>query len=60
MEHLNRPDAKDYVTVSMGAAWVEQNHGYADIHELMKAADVQLYAAKQAGRDQLKIEKEVD
>ena len=60
MQHLNRPDEKDYVTVSMGAAWVEQKHGYADIHELMKAADVQLYAAKQAGRDQLKIEKEAD
>jgi len=44
----------------MGAAWVEQKHGYADIHELMKAADMQLYAAKQAGRDQLKIEKEAD
>ncbi|MGE8538654.1 MAG: diguanylate cyclase [Acinetobacter sp.] len=59
-EHLNRPDDTPWITVSIGAAWVEQKQRYADIHELMKAADVQLYAAKQAGRDQLKIEKESD
>jgi len=51
-EHLNRPDQKQYVTLSMGVAWMDRNHPYADIHELMKAADVQLYAAKGAGRDQ--------
>jgi diguanylate cyclase (GGDEF)-like protein len=54
MEHLNRPDQKKYVTLSMGVAWMDQKHHYADIHELMKAADVQLYAAKHAGRDQYK------
>ncbi|OAL78661.1 histidine kinase [Acinetobacter sp. SFB] len=52
LEHLNRPDQKSYVTLSMGVSWMDQNHPYADIHELMKAADVQLYAAKNAGRDQ--------
>jgi diguanylate cyclase (GGDEF)-like protein len=52
LEHVNRPDQKQYVTLSMGVAWMDQNHPYADIHELMKAADVQLYAAKGAGRDQ--------
>ncbi|MEZ2903118.1 diguanylate cyclase domain-containing protein [Acinetobacter terrestris] len=52
LEHLNRPDQKQYVTLSMGVAWMDRNHPYADIHELMKAADVQLYAAKGAGRDQ--------
>lgn len=51
-EHLNRPDQKQYVTLSMGVAWMDRHHQYADIHELMKAADVQLYAAKDAGRDQ--------
>ncbi len=51
-EHLNRPDQKQYVTISMGVAWMDRNHPYTDIHELMKAADVQLYAAKGAGRDQ--------
>lgn len=51
-EHLSRPDQKQYVTLSMGVAWMDRNHPYADIHELMKAADTQLYAAKTAGRDQ--------
>ena len=51
-EHLNRPDQKQYVTLSMGIAWIDREHQYANIHELMKAADVQLYAAKHAGRDQ--------
>lgn len=52
LEHVNRPDQKQYVTLSMGVSWMDRNHPYADIHELMKAADVQLYAAKGAGRDQ--------
>ncbi len=34
---------------------MDDQQRYTDIHELMKAADVQLYAAKQAGRDQLKM-----
>lgn len=55
-EHLNRPDGKAYVTVSMGVAWMHRQQAYPDIHALMKAADVQLYAAKQAGRDQVKID----
>lgn len=54
-EHLNRSDGKDYVTLSIGVAYKNREHPYANIHELMKAADVQLYAAKQAGRDQLKV-----
>lgn len=57
-EHLNRPDGKAYITVSMGVAWVGRNHAHADIHALMKAADMQLYRAKQTGRDQLKFEQD--
>lgn len=55
IEHSNRPDDKCYVTVSIGAACMINNDDYPDIHSLMKAADVQLYQAKN-GRDQLKME----
>lgn len=55
LEHCNRPDNKNYITVSMGLACMDRQHRYSDIHELMKSADVKLYEAKQAGRDQLKI-----
>jgi diguanylate cyclase (GGDEF)-like protein len=51
-EHLNRPDHKKYITLSMGVAWMGQEQTYSNIHELMQAADIQLYAAKNAGRDQ--------
>ena len=54
-EHLNRGDQKQYVTISIGAAYMDRKHQYHDIHALMKAADQQLYLAKNAGRDQLKI-----
>jgi diguanylate cyclase (GGDEF)-like protein len=54
-EHLNRGDHKQYVTISIGAAYMDRKHQYHDIHALMKAADQQLYLAKNAGRDQLKI-----
>lgn len=52
-EHCRRQDAKAYVTISMGVACMNRQQRYADIHALMKSADAQLYAAKQAGRDQL-------
>lgn len=54
-EHLNRLDEKDYVTLSMGVSWMDHENGYADIHELMKAADLKLYQAKEAGRDQIQM-----
>ena len=54
-EHISRTDHKQYVTVSIGAAYMDRNHPYPDIHELMKAADQQLYLAKNAGRDQLRM-----
>lgn len=59
-EHLNRPDGKAWITVSVGAAWISPQHQYADIHALMKAADVQLYLAKHTGRDQLNFEQGAD
>ena len=54
-EHHNRQDHKDFVTVSVGMAFMDRQHRYIDIHALMKAADVKLYEAKHSGRDQLKV-----
>lgn len=54
IQHENRPDHKGYVTVSMGVACMHPSQNYPDVHSLMKAADLQLYQAKN-GRDQLKI-----
>ena len=54
LEHDNRGDDKDYVTVSIGVAYMDAHHSYADIHTLMKTADQHLYEAKLAGRDQIK------
>ncbi|OTG78054.1 histidine kinase [Acinetobacter sp. ANC 5054] len=54
LEHLNRGDHKEYVTLSMGMAWMDKQHDYENIEELMKNADQYLYMAKQAGRDQIK------
>lgn len=54
-EHLNRLDGKDYVTLSMGISWMDRETSYANIHDLMKAADLKLYQAKEAGRDQMKM-----
>ncbi|ATO19774.1 histidine kinase [Acinetobacter sp. LoGeW2-3] len=54
LEHDNRDDEKDYVTVSIGVAYMDVHHPYPDIHILMKTADQHLYEAKLAGRDQMK------
>ena len=53
LEHVNRSDDKNYVTLSMGMAWMDKQHDFDNIEELMKRADQYLYLAKQAGRDQL-------
>lgn len=55
MPHIARQDAKNYVTVSMGVAWMTGKQPYASVLEFMKAADQQLYLAKEAGRDQCRI-----
>ena len=59
-EHHNRLDGKDYVTLSMGVSWMDHETSYANIHDLMKAADLKLYQAKEAGRDQMKMPNESD
>ena len=46
-------DARINVTVSIGVAVLGQ-HGH-DLFELLAAADVALYRAKDAGRDQVRI-----
>lgn len=55
IQHIARQDAKNYVTVSMGVAWMTGKQPYASVLEFMKAADQQLYLAKEAGRDQYRI-----
>lgn len=55
LPHASRPDGLSYITLSIGAAYMDDTHQYADVHALMRAADTQLYAAKAAGRNQLKI-----
>lgn len=55
IEHHNRLDEKGYVTLSMGVSWMDHQTSYANIHDLMKAADLKLYEAKEAGRDQMKM-----
>lgn len=57
-EHHNRPDGKDYITLSMGISWMDHETSYFNIHDLMKAADLKLYQAKEAGRDQIKMPSE--
>lgn len=46
-EHANRPDHKSIVTISIGGAVMDCQHIYADLFELMKTADQQLYIAKE-------------
>ena len=53
IEHENRPDQKNYITVSMGSAHMLHAQDDADVNSLMNAADLKLYQAKN-GRDQIK------
>ncbi|WP_157883281.1 sensor domain-containing diguanylate cyclase [Acinetobacter sp. NCu2D-2] len=46
-QHHNRPDHKTIVTISIGGAVMDCQHVYADLFELMKEADRQLYKAKE-------------
>ncbi len=45
-EHANRPDHKSIVTISIGAAVMDEQHVYSNLYDLMKIADQQLYQAK--------------
>ena len=55
-EHVAREDYKQYVTLSMGVAWMTRERAYTHVDDFMKAADAHLYQAKQAGRDQVVIQ----
>jgi diguanylate cyclase (GGDEF)-like protein len=50
---VSAADARIRVTVSIGVAVLGQ-HGH-DLFELLAAADVALYKAKDAGRDQVRV-----
>ncbi|PZP50303.1 MAG: GGDEF domain-containing protein [Agrobacterium fabrum] len=49
--HLNRPDGREIVTVSLGIA--VSGDGKEIIYEMVNRADVALYEAKRQGRDRL-------
>ena len=55
-EHVAREDYKQYVTLSMGVAWMTREQAYTHVDDFMKAADANLYQAKHAGRDQVVIQ----
>ena len=55
-EHVAREDYKQYVTLSMGVAWMTRERAYTHVDDFMKAADANLYQAKHAGRDQVVIQ----
>lgn len=49
--HLNRPDGREIVTVSLGIA--VSGDGREIIYEMVNRADMALYEAKRQGRDRL-------
>ena len=46
LEHINREDGKDFITISVGVAIMDSTHRYKSVDCLMKTADQQLYQAK--------------
>lgn len=46
LEHINREDGKDFITISVGVAIMDSTHRYKSVDCLMKTADRQLYQAK--------------
>ncbi len=46
LEHINREDGKDFITISVGVAIMDSVHIYKSVDCLMKTADQQLYQAK--------------
>lgn len=46
LEHINREDGKDSITISVGVAIMDSAHRYKSVDCLMKTADQQLYQAK--------------
>lgn len=55
LEHINREDGKDFITISVGVAIMDSVHIYKSVDCLMKTADQQLYQAK-IQRDQASIQ----
>jgi len=49
IEHRDTPEK--IVTISLGVAWLVPGHGRNEATDLVKAADVALYASKAGGRD---------
>jgi diguanylate cyclase (GGDEF)-like protein len=55
IEHLHRPDALNYLTISLGVA-MSSAPGMQQAHDLLARCDTLLYQAKQQGRNRVCLE----
>jgi diguanylate cyclase (GGDEF)-like protein len=55
LQHLNRKDSVEHVTISVGVACGVVGHCLS-VEKLIESADAALYAAKRAGRNRVQFD----